>query len=305
MASPRPKRDIYQEVTDKILDYLDSGALPPWRQPIRGGAGGGGFPKSLATGKPYRGLNVFLLAITSWLKGYSSDYWLTFNQAKKLGGSVRKGEESTLVVFWKLYAKRDQETGKEQRLPVLRHYRLFSADQVEGIVPPDAHTEEDPAEFEPLEAAERIVAGFTDPPTIEHAGHAACYYPSTDKVRIAPPERFVPPEAYYATLFHEFAHATGHPRRLNRERGPDAHQFGSPDYSREELVAEFGGAFLCAAAGISPPTIEQSAAYIAGWRKRLGEEKKLLVQAAGQGQRAADCVLGVTFAGEACAPTDP
>ena len=77
--------------------------------------------------------------------------------------------------------------------------------------------------------------------------------------------------------------------------GEEPHVFGSPDYGKEELVAEMGSAFLCAAAGISPPTIEQAAAYLEGWRKALRADKKLVIAAAGQGQRAADHILGVSF----------
>ena len=118
------------------------------------------------------------------------------------------------------------------------------------------------------------------------------YLPKVDMVRIAAPDRFQTRESYYATLFHELAHSTGHKSRLNRGLGEQLAPFGSADYSKEELVAEMGSAFLCAAAGISPPTIEQSAAYIDGWRKKLRDDKKLIVQAAGQGQKASDYVLG-------------
>ncbi len=91
------------------------------------------------------------------------------------------------------------------------------------------------------------------------------------------------------------AHSTGHASRLNRDIGTKISPFGSPDYSKEELVAEMGSAFLCAASGISPPTIDQSAAYIDGWRKKLKDDKRLVIQAAGQGQRAVDYIRGVTF----------
>lgn len=131
---------------------------------------------------------------------------------------------------------------------------------------------------------------------MKHISSAAMYLPSTDTIRIAAPERFETRESYYATLFHELSHSTGHKSRLNRDLGEEVSPFGSPDYSKEELVAEMGSAFLCAASGISPPTIEQSAAYIDGWRKKLKDERRLVVQAAGQGQRAADHILGVSFA---------
>lgn len=293
--------DIYQAVTDRIIELLDRGTAP-WRHPIRGGGGAGGregsgsFPANLASGKNYRGINVFLLAITAWIEGYDSPYWLTFRQARERGGSVRKGEKGSLVIFWKQCATKDAATGDEVTIPVLRHYTVFNAEQCEGIAAPGV-PEPDPAAppFEQIEAAARIVERYTQEgggPRIQHRGRRASYWPREDFVQIAEPEWFVDPESYYATMFHELAHSTGHSSRLDRGLEAAPPSFGSPDYSKEELVAEMGAAFLAAASGISPPTIEQSAAYIAGWRKKLGSDRKLVIQAAGAGQRAADWILG-------------
>ena len=136
------------------------------------------------------------------MKGYESTYWLTFNQAKKKGAQVRKGEKSTLVVFWKQYAFQDKESGEEQTVPVIRHYNLFNADQCQGIEAPDQlPPEEDGPPFEPLEAAEQIVRNYPNPPTIEHRGSQACYRPGADLVLIADPKRFVSRESYYVTHF--------------------------------------------------------------------------------------------------------
>lgn len=285
--------DIYQRVTDRILELLDQGTVP-WRQPIKRTTAGDGFPKSLNTGRAYRGINVFLLAATAWIKGYESNYWLTFKQAEQRGAKIRRGEKSSLVVFWKQYAVADRESGEDRQVPVLRHYNVFNADQCDGIEPPDRIPPDDNTPpFEPIEAAQRIVDGYPNPPTIQHGGSRAFYRASTDTVQIAVPERFEARESYYVTLFHELTHASGHSKRLNRGLDEQPHIFGSPDYSKEELVAELGAAFLAATAGISPPTIEQSAAYIQGWSKKLQSDKKLIVQAAGAAQRAADHVLGV------------
>lgn len=289
------KQDLYQTVTNRIVDLLAKG-VAPWRQPIKYDGNSDGMPRSLSTGKPYRGINVFLLAMTSWLENYDSSYWATFNQIKKQGGSVRKGERSTLVVFWKQYTKTDKESGKELQIPVLRHFNVFNLRQCAGMEAPDLVPTDETAEpFVPLAEAEKIVSRYPRPPTIEQVGSSACYLPANDTVRIASPERFETPESYYATLFHELAHSTGHASRLKRDIGVKISPFGSPDYSKEELTAEMGAAFLCAAAGISPPTIEQSAAYLEGWLKRLKADKRLIIQAAGQGQRAADWIRGVTF----------
>lgn len=288
----KPKRDLYQEVTDKILTLLDQG-VPPWRQPITT-ADGPGMPTSFGTKKPYRGINLFLLAINAWAHDYGSNYWLTFNQAKQQGAKVRKGEKGSLVLFWKQHATTDRESGEDVTIPVLRHYVVFNADQVEGLPKAEA-TPAEPREFVPIAEASRIVKGYIDPPVIEQRGNRACYFPASDRVEIADPLRFESTESFFATLFHELAHSTGHPKRLARDLGAGPSAFGSPDYGKEELVAEMGSAFLCAAAGISPATIEQSASYLEGWRKSLRADKKLVIAAAGQGQRAADHILGVTF----------
>ncbi|WP_425395035.1 ArdC family protein [Aeoliella sp.] len=295
MAKRQPKRDIYQEIQEKILEYLDKG-VPPWRHPIMG-RGGAGFPTSMTTGKRYRGINVFLLALTAWMEGYGSSHWLTYKQAKECGGSVKKGEKGTGVIFWRWFEKENADTGDVDRLPVLRHYTVFNAEQCDGVTAPDQIPEEPLNDFTPIQRCEQILAGYRNPPTIEHRGKAACYLPREDKIRIAEPERFVTTEDYYATLWHECVHSTGAEKRLNREAESDigGHVFGSPEYGKEELVAEMGAAFLCAHAGISPPTIENAASYIDGWRKKINGDKKLVILAAAKGQAAADYILGVTF----------
>lgn len=288
--------DVYQAVTDRILKMLEEGTVP-WRHPIREGHGqGDAWPRNLVSGFWYRGINVFLLAVTAWTKGYGSALWLTYKQAAARGGGVRKGEKSSMVVFWKKHETTDRETGEIKAVPVLRYYNVFNAEQCEEVKLPDVPTEPAPP-FEPMEAAERIVAGYSpeagDGPVIAYFGTRACYQPAHDRVCLPQAGRFVSREAFYSTAFHELAHSTGHSQRLDRglDKAPVA--FGSPDYSKEELVAEMGAAFLCAAAGISPSTIEQSAAYIAGWRRSLSEDRRLVVTAASAGQRAADWVLGV------------
>lgn len=280
--------DIYQAVTDRILKALEQGTVP-WRNPISRG-GGDEWPKNLTSGKPYRGINVFLLAMTTWAEGFDSSYWLTYRQAAAKGGQVRKGEKSSMVVFWKQYETTDKESGQPTTVPVLRYYRVFNAAQCDGLETPDTPPRTEP--FEPLTAAEKIAEGYVDGPEVQHGGSKAFYRPSQDLVRMPEPGRFVSREFYYATLFHELGHSTGHSKRFNRGLDTQLAPFGSADYSKEELVAEMASAFLCAAAGISPPTIDQAAAYIDGWRTKLKGDKRLVVAAAGAGQRAADLILG-------------
>lgn len=286
--------DVYQTVTDRIIELLDQGTVP-WRHPTRGGRGDQPPPTSLASQRAYRGINVFLLAVTACLEGYESPYWLTYVQARKMGGHVHKGEKGSLVILWKQYATQDRETGEDITVPVLRHYTVFNTEQCEGIEAPSPATPEDQDEkpvFTPIEAATAIVEGYQDGPRIEHKGLRAFYQPRADLVCIPEPDRFVEAESYYTTLFHELVHSTGHSSRLDRGLDEKLSPFGSADYSKEELVAEMGAAFLAAAAGIGQETVAQSAAYIDGWRRKLSGDTKLVVVAAGLAQKAADWVLG-------------
>lgn len=286
------KLDIYEAITARILRQLEAGTIP-WRKPWTGGPSG--HPRNLASKRPYRGVNVFLLACSP----FESPYWLTYRQARELGGHVRRGEKSTTVVFWRWLEQEDAETGELHRFPLLRQYAVFNAQQCElppGTVPslPSAPTHE----FEAINACERIVADMPSPPTILRGGAEALYKPSTDTVRIPEPERFGNGEDFYGTVFHELIHSTGHASRLNRPEVTGDIRFGTRDYSREELVAEMGAAFLCGHAGIENAVIESSASYIAGWLARLRGDKRLVVHAAAAAQKAADFVLDRRFDSE-------
>jgi antirestriction protein ArdC len=282
--------DLYQTVTDQIVTMLEAGVVP-WRSPILGRSKAG-HPKNLNTGKQYRGVNTFLLAFTAYAKGYGSSYWMTYRQAMERGGNVRKGEKSSMVVFWKQYETKDKQTGDPVRVPVLRYYNVFNAEQMEGIEIPDA-VKYEPLDFKPIESAEQIAAGYLAGPAVGHdGGQQAFYRPATDTVHMPDRTRFTSPEEYYSTLFHELSHSTGHSSRLDRKLDTSPKPFGSPDYGKEELVAEMSAAFLCSYAGIQPTVIGNQAAYLAGWLKQLKSDKKLVVSAAGQAQRSADWIRG-------------
>lgn len=273
---------VYDIVTEKILALLDKGVVP-WRKPWRGG--NAGLPMNLISKKAYRGVNVFLLA---W-QGYPSRYWLTFNQAKAKGGTVRKGEKGSVVVFWKWLKSEKDENGKVVKggFPMLRYYTVFNVAQCDGIEDPDAKPAEPVKEFIPIDAARAIVENMPNRPPIEHNEQRAYYDPKADKVNLPKPETFTPAEEYYAAAFHELGHATGHESRLGRcgkERSLDS-------YAKEELVAEMTAAYLCAEASIDAQIIDNAAAYIDTWRKRISEDPKLVVVAAQQGQKAADFIL--------------
>lgn len=275
---------VYEIITERIIATLEAGTVP-WRKPWSGQAG---MPKNLISGKEYRGINVFLLHTL----GYDSPWFLTFKQAKGLGGQVRKGEKGCPVVFWKWLDRKETDDGKvnQHRVPLLRYFTVFNVEQCDGIKIPDVDVSE--REHEPLQAAESIVEGMPERPTIEHGFRGACYSPSEDKVRMPKPERFESGNGYYATLFHELTHATGHSSRLDRKLDTKHAAFGSGDYSKEELVAEMGAAFLNGQAGILDSQVEQSASYIDGWLKTLRSDCRVVVMAAAQAQKAADFILG-------------
>jgi len=186
----------------------------------------------------------------------------------------------------------NKETGETEEIPFLRYYTVFNLDQCAGI-PEDKIPvlEEKTREFNPIEEAEKIVAGYTRRPKIEHVESRAYYRPASDLVNMPKKELFKSDAEYYSTLFHELTHSTGHETRLNRSGITDLQGFGSHSYSKEELCAEFGAAYLCGESGIVDRTIENSSAYIQGWLKRLRSDKKFLVQAAAQGQKAVDFIL--------------
>jgi antirestriction protein ArdC len=292
-----PRFDLYQSVTDKILEALEAG-VAPWRNPLIKQPST--LPISLATGRPYRGINIFLLAMRPWAEGYPSGYWLTYRQCQAVGGQVKPGEKSSIVVFWKLI-KRDEP---ERDIPVLRYFRVFNAAQCQGLpdnlIPTPAPGSslgnvpgDNPREaFVPIDAAARILDGYPPAWAIRVVGPQPCYRPLHDQLMMPEPERFVSDEAWYGTYFHELIHATGHSSRLDRGLDVKLSPFGSADYGKEELIAEMGAAFLCAHAGIEPVTLENSAAYLDGWIKTIKASPKLVIHAAGAAQRAADLILG-------------
>lgn len=277
--------NVYEIITNRIIETLEQGEVP-WKKTWNAQTQA---PRNLISGKLYSGINVFLLLSAR----YQSPYWLTYKQATEKGGTVRKGEKGYPIVFWSKTEKKDQQTGEVKEVGFLRYYTVFNVAQIDGLenVPqPETYTvSEDGAEA--VDAAELIVASMPDRPQITHGHTRACYSPAWDRVEMPVAVAFDGPAEYYSTLFHELTHATGHENRLNRHQTIKNHNFGSADYSKEELVAEFGSAFLCAEAGISPAVIDNQAAYIQGWLKALKNDSKLLINAAAQAQKAADWIM--------------
>ncbi len=294
-AASRPS--IYQTVTDRIISSLMAGVIPwekPWKTPRYMG---GPLPRNFYTGKPYRGINVLLL----WSSEYSSPFWLTFKQAQALKGTVRKGEHGTQIIFYKQlpeYAKKDDEaTGEDERVPfVLCHYTVFNMEQCNGLTLPEISQPAIAPEIDEDEVCENIVTGWESRPTLHldsPTEYRAYYRPSTDSVHMPVRSRFVDAPHYYSRLFHELVHSTGHESRLNRTFGD---RFGDELYSKEELVAEMGAAFLSAIVGIANEhTDRNTTAYIRNWIEKLEEDNRLIVHAAANAQRAVDLILDSTF----------
>ena len=282
--------NVYEIVTEQVIQSLENGVVP-WDKPWKA-EDGSAFPSNYSTHNQYRGINVLLL----WLQSmrYSTPYWLTFRQALNMGGNVRKGEKGTLIVFYKQMDEdktKEPSEDNERRRFVLRYSTVFNIAQCEGL--PEPPVVASMPESTPIERCEKIIYGWENRPRLELDNTAqteAAYRRKTDTISMPVLKRFVEPEHYYATLFHEMVHATGHASRLNREMGG---KFGDEKYSREELVAEMGSAFLCAIAAIENQHIERNtAAYIQHWITALKGDSRLVVNAASQAQRAVDLILG-------------
>lgn len=277
--------DIYKTVTDRILKQLEAGVLP-WRKSWTLG-----LPRNLITGKEYRGINILMLNSA----GFASPYWLTYRQAKQLGGHVRKGERATPVVYWKWRTPEElreiaEKTGKENLAPCVPFNSVvFNLEQVEGVPRPD---DADQPPVSRLEIADQLLTVMPSKPEIAHdATTDPAYSPCRDRITLPHLSQFENAAEYYATLFHELAHSTGHAKRLDRFRSVEGDRFAR--YSFEELVAEFGAAFLCAFAGIHHPVSEElQASYIAGWARVFQNDQRIIVRAASAAQRAADYVRG-------------
>jgi antirestriction protein ArdC len=288
------KIDAYALTTEAILKALESG-VPPWHKPWKvTGLYGQDGPTNLYSKHPYTGIsNIMLLA----LAGFSSKYWLTYRQAAMLGGFVKRGSKGFPVVFWSMFESKTEQDrfGQPKRIPFVKYSTVFNTDQVEGL-PDDVFPKPISAPvFSPVEAAEEVLAKFTDKPNIYYYGNQACYIKSKDAVILPDKGAFYTPEDYYATLFHELAHATRHESRLDRTfDGKRDYARNSDNYAYEELVAELTAAYLCGYCGIlARKTIDSTAAYLQYWKGRFQGDKKLFLGLAGKATKAANYILGI------------
>lgn len=287
------RQDVYQEVTDRMIAALESGTVP-WSKPwVTGGA-----PRSMSTGKRYRGVNTWLLAIAAQDGGWTSPWFGTYGQITERGGQVRKGERSTAITFWRTLEKSgtDAATGEEVKrtIPMLRQFRVFNAGQADGL--PGKFYPEPGAEPEPIATPQDVLDAYigsaNGPAWMHDKSGQAFYSPARDEVRMPPIGGHKTAEGYYLTAFHEASHSTGHPSRLDRPGISEIGPFGSHGYAREELVAQMSASMLAAETGVDTDAeMDNSAAYLASWIDALKGDSRLIIGASAAAQKAADLIL--------------
>jgi antirestriction protein ArdC len=288
------RKDVYDRITSEIIAKLEAG-VRPWHQPWNAAHAAGGISRPLRNnGQPYQAINILVLWVTSMDKRYSCPIWLTFNQAKEAGGFVKKGEKGTTVVYASTFEKTetDADSGKEttEKIPFLKAYTVFNAEQVEGLPGHYYARAEAPKNLaDRLAHAESFFAATKI--DTRHGGNKAFYSPGADFIQLPPYDSFENRETYYATRGHESIHASKAEKRLNRSF--ESKRFGDNGYAVEELVAELGAAFLCADLGITPEVMPEHASYLAAWLKVLKADKKAIFTAASHASKAADYLHGL------------
>ena len=287
-SNPAQRRDHYQDLTDKIIAALEAGT-PPWRRPWdKSACGGATAPVNAATGHRYRGINLFVLGMSPLAFASDDPRWCSYRQASARGWQVRRGEKATPVYFYKPIEIEDDaaDGGREtRRIPILRTFSVFHASQIDGI-PPLAPRVAAKTVPERIEDVEIIVQASGVPVRI--GGDRALYSPGLDVIHLPPDEAFHRPEDRVVTLFHEIAHATGHPSRLNRDLSGG---FGSVSYAKEELRAELASYAIGSIIGL-PCDVPNHASYILSWVGILKQDRREIFHAAAEAQRIADYVLG-------------
>ncbi len=276
------KIDVYEFITNRIIEQLEKGIVPwkiPWAQP--------GLPKNFVSGRPYNGINVWLLASL----GFEQNLFLSFQQLKALGGSVKKGEKACPVVFWKRIDEKDDKTSEDKKKALLRYYMVFNVEQCEGISIEKKSIDE-LYDHSPDTISEQIIEEMPHCPKISIRGSEASYSPIKDIIKMPKRESFITSQHFYGTLFHELIHSTGHKSRLGRKGITENIQFGSKDYAMEELIAEMGASFLTSLVGFNEIIFDNQAAYIQHWLTVLKNDKRFIIFASGKAQTAVDYIMG-------------
>lgn len=270
-------------ITQRFIELLEKG-VTPWKKTWNSNQRD--FAKNIISNKEYQGINFFMTNFSD----YESEKWGTFKQIKSIGGKVKKGEKGTPIVFYSIMEKEQEEKEEKKTIPFLRMSYVFNIEQCEGLE--NEKTEVETFEHDPIDRCENIINSFPVTfPEVRHEKQSAFYSPSLDYINLPEKSLFPKVEEYYSTYFHEAIHATGHKMRLDREGVSGISYFGDSTYSKEELIAELGSAFLCAKAGIDDETQNQSASYLYGWIKVLKENPKILLQSSSQAQKAVDYLL--------------
>jgi antirestriction protein ArdC len=272
--------DVYNIVTERIITLLESGIVP-WRKPWSES----GPPQNLISKRPYRGVNHFLLNSLD----YPQNLFITWKQLKAINGSVNKGEKGSVIVFTHKEEKL-KENGEIEKRFILRYYKVFAVEQCSGI--PDTYLQQlQNRSNNPLVECSSVVDSMPNPPTIVFKKKGAFYSPLLDVINMPKLSCFESSEGYYGTLFHELIHSTGSVKRLNRREVAENPNFGTDMYAMEELVAEMGCCFLKSHTGTPMETLQNSAAYIKNWLVVLKDDKRFVIKAASQAQRAVDYIL--------------
>jgi antirestriction protein ArdC len=276
---------ILDRITDSIIKELEAGIIS-WDKPFVCG-----LPMNYQTGKQYNGFNNLILGFS----GFGNPYWLTFNQARQLGGKIKAGSKGTPIVYYNFQevAKEDKKGDLQiKKIPFIRYSTVFNYEQTEGLKNKYIANQ---SIIQPIDEADRIIKAMPKAPEIGQ-GVQACYMPNSDRVEIPSKSAFKSTEGYYSVLFHELGHSTGHISRLGRHTKEQNHAFGSEDYSKEELVAEFTTCFLCGQTGILKHTQTNSTAYIQSWLKALKNDKSMLISAGSQAQKAYNYIMNIPTA---------
>ena len=285
-TTEKPRIDLYQKVTDTIIGHLEAGTTP-WQKPWVGGDSSFKIPRNMVSDRQYNGVNILLLWGAAIKHEYSSNVWASFRQWNQQKESIRKGEKGTMVVYYDFIEK--EEDGELKKLPFLKSYVVFNKCQLAGYDPEKVQQEPAPSLAERLDEGEGFLRNTGA--VIKHKGKSASYNFSKDEIIMPKMDSFVDTEHstatenYYSTLLHELVHWSGHESRLKRDFGK---RFGDFTYAAEELVAEFGAAFLCAELGISREPRKDHANYIANWLTALKNNKFMLTTSANAASKAVD-----------------
>ena len=266
------------KIVDRLLEAMEQGIIP-WKRPWM-------MPTNAVSGKPYRGINKLVLSLSN----FTDHRFVTFLQAKDLGGNVKQGEKGFPIIVWHFPTAQEIQNDPNAS-PWARSYTVFSVEQCEGLTKlPVLPT----VEHDSISEAQAIVDGWTGRPRVEFGGFRACYNTATDTVSMPEIGKFQSAEGYYDTFFHELVHSTGHIKRLDRKSLVDRHQ-----YAIEELVAEVGGAMLCSEAHINnTDLIDNNVAYLQSWLQALKNDKTMLVKAASAAAKASDMIMGRSYCNE-------